>query len=151
MKFIDEARIYVKAGDGGRGCVSFRREKYVPKGGPDGGDGGEGGSVVFVADGRLASLLDFKYRREYKADRGSHGMGSLRHGKNGHDLEIKVPVGTVILDDGTEEELADMIEDGQRFLCCKAGRGGKGNAHFATSTHQAPKFAQPGEAGAERQ
>lgn len=147
MKFIDEAKVSVKAGDGGRGCVSFRREKYVPKGGPDGGDGGKGGDLYFIADGRLSSLLDFKYRREYEAERGQHGMGSLCSGKSGQDLYIRVPAGTVIKDEGSGEIIADMTGDGQVFLCCKAGRGGKGNAHFATSTHQTPRFAQPGEQG----
>ncbi len=147
MKFIDEAKITVKAGDGGRGCVSFRREKYVPKGGPDGGDAGKGGDILFTADARLSSLLDFKYRREYEAGRGEHGMGSLCSGKSGQDLYIKVPVGTVIKDEETGEVLEDMTEDGQVYLSCKGGRGGKGNAHFATSTHQTPRFAQPGETG----
>lgn len=149
MKFIDEARVYVKAGDGGRGCVSFRREKYVPKGGPDGGNGGRGGDVIFLADNRLASLLDFRYKREYEAERGQHGMGSLCSGKNGEDLVIKVPVGTVIKELETGELLADLTADGQEYVCCKGGRGGKGNAHFATSTHQTPRFAQPGEPGTE--
>ncbi len=150
MKFIDEAKIYVKAGNGGRGCVSFRREKYVPKGGPDGGNAGRGGDVIFAADARLTSLLDFQYRREFKAERGEHGMGSLCSGRDGLDLKIKVPVGTVIKDFDTGELLADLTQDGQEYLSCKGGRGGKGNAHFATSTHQTPRFAQPGEAGTER-
>ncbi len=150
MRFIDEAEILVAAGHGGRGCVSFRREKYVPKGGPDGGDGGDGGDIVFVAVQRLSSLLDFRYRREYKAERGEHGMGSLCHGKNGLDLIIKVPVGTEIKDMETGQDLADMTRDGEVFLCCRGGRGGKGNAHFKTSTHQTPRFAQPGEDGGER-
>ncbi|MFQ5736218.1 MAG: GTPase ObgE [Thermodesulfobacteriota bacterium] len=148
-KFIDEARIYVKAGNGGRGCVSFRREKFVPRGGPDGGNGGKGGNVVFVADGRLSSLLDFRYKREYEAGRGGHGEGSLRSGKNGRDLRIKVPVGTVIQELDTGIQLADLVEAGQRYVCCKGGRGGKGNAHFKSSTFQAPRFAQPGEEGEE--
>lgn len=150
MRFIDEAKILAKAGDGGRGCVSFRREKYVPKGGPDGGNGGRGGDVIFVADARLSSLLDFRYRKEFIAERGQHGMGSLCSGKDGQDLVIKVPAGTIIKNDDTGEILADMVEDGQVYLCCKAGRGGKGNAHFATSTHQTPRFAQPGEPGEEK-
>ncbi len=150
MKFIDEAKISVKAGDGGKGCVSFRREKYVPKGGPDGGNGGKGGNIILIADGRLTSLLDFQYRREFKAERGEHGMGSLCSGKDGLDLKIKVPVGTVVKDFDTGDILADLTGDGQEFLCCKAGRGGKGNAHFATSTHQTPRFAQPGEPGEDR-
>lgn len=150
MKFIDEAKIYVKAGDGGKGCVSFRREKYVPKGGPDGGNGGRGGDVAFIADNRLASLLDFQYKREYEAEKGQHGMGSMCSGRDGLDLVIKLPVGTLIKDFDTGEVLADLVEDGQQFVCCKGGRGGKGNAHFATSTHQTPRFAQPGEPGEER-
>ncbi len=150
MWFLDEAIISVKAGDGGRGCVSFRREKYVPKGGPDGGDGGRGADVSFVADARLASLLDFRYRREFEADRGQHGMGSLCSGKSGEDLTIKLPVGTVIKDEVTQEVLADFTRDGQTYRCCKGGRGGKGNAHFATATHQTPRFAQPGEKGTDR-
>ncbi len=150
MKFIDEAKIYVKAGDGGRGCVSFRREKYVPKGGPNGGDGGKGGDVVIVADRRLSSLLDFKYRRHFKARRGEHGKGSLCHGKNGRDLKIKVPVGTVIKDAETGEVLSDLTEDGQSFVCARGGRGGRGNARFATPTNQAPRYAEPGEPGEER-
>ena len=150
MKFIDEASIFAKAGDGGKGCVSFRREKYVPKGGPDGGNGGRGGDVVFLVEGRMASLLDLRYKKEYEAERGQHGMGSLCTGRDGLDLVIKVPVGTMIKDAETGEQLADLVEDGQKFLACKGGRGGKGNAHFATSTHQTPRFAQPGEPGEER-
>jgi GTP-binding protein len=150
MTFIDETKIYVKAGDGGRGCVSFRREKFVPKGGPDGGDAGRGGDIIFVTDARLSSLIDFKYKRIYKAARGQHGMGSMCHGKNGRDLKIKVPKGTVIKDFDTGEILADLTEDKEEFRCCKGGRGGKGNAHFATATNQAPRFAQPGEEGGER-
>lgn len=150
MKFIDEAKIYVKAGDGGRGCVSFRREKYVPKGGPDGGNGGRGGDVLLIAEGRLASLLDFKYKREYKAERGQHGMGSMCSGRDGLDLKINVPVGTVVKDADTGEALADLVADGQEYLVSRGGRGGKGNAHFATSTHQTPRFAQPGEPGEEK-
>src|SRR5574337_1222070 len=111
MKFIDEAKISVKAGDGGKGCVSFRREKYVPKGGPDGGNGGRGGDVVLIADARLTSLLDFQYRREFKAERGEHGMGSLCSGKDGLDLKIKVPVGTVVKDFDTNEVLIDLTVD----------------------------------------
>ncbi|MBI5642898.1 MAG: GTPase ObgE [Deltaproteobacteria bacterium] len=149
MKFIDEAKLYVKAGDGGRGCLSFRREKYVPKGGPDGGNGGRGGDVVFVADNRLTSLLDFQYKREFAAERGEHGMGSLCSGKNGLDLIIKVPIGTIFKDLNTGLLLADLTKDGETFISCKGGRGGKGNAHFATSTHQTPRFAQPGEPGEE--
>ena len=136
MKFIDEAKVYVKAGDGGRGCVSFRREKYVPKGGPDGGNGGKGGDVIFLSDNRLTSLLDFQYKREFSAERGEHGMGSLCSGRNGEDLVIKLPIGTLIKDQETGEVLSDLTHDGETFLCCKGGRGGKGNAHFATSTRR---------------
>lgn len=150
MWFIDEANIDVRAGDGGRGCVSFRREKYVPKGGPDGGDGGRGGDILLVSDVRLTSLLDFKYKREFSAGRGQHGMGSLCSGKSGEDLKIRVPVGTVVKDADTGEIVKDFTSGGETFAVCKGGRGGKGNAHFATSTHQSPKFAQPGEKGEER-
>src|SRR3990172_5978229 len=150
MKFIDEAKIYVKAGDGGKGRVSFRREKYVPKGWPDGGNGGRGADVIFIADNRLSSLLDFQYKREYEAEKGQHGMGSMCSGRDGLDLVIKLPIGTLIKDFDTGEVLADLVADGQQFVCCKGGRGGKGNAHFATSTHQTPRFAQPGEPGEER-
>src|SRR3989338_3094385 len=149
MKFIDEANIHVKAGDGGRGCISFRREKYIPKGGPDGGDGGKGGEVTIVADEGLTSLLDFRYKKHYTAERGGHGQGSNRKGKDGLDILIRVPVGTMVKDD-TSEVVEDLVKDGQRFVIAKGGRGGKGNAFFATSTHQTPKFAQPGEKGEER-
>lgn len=151
MKFIDEASIYAKAGDGGRGCVSFRREKYVPKGGPDGGNGGRGGDVIFLVEGRMASLLDLRYKKEYEAERGFPGMGCLCTGRDGLDLVIKVPVGTVIKDAETGDLLADLVNDGESYLACKGGRGGKGNAHFASSTHQTPRFAQPGEPGEEKQ
>ncbi|HHL40592.1 MAG TPA: GTPase ObgE [Deltaproteobacteria bacterium] len=151
MRFIDEARIWVKAGDGGRGCVSFRREKHVPRGGPDGGDGGDGGDVCLVVDPRLASLLDFRYRRRYRAERGRHGMGSLRHGRSGRTLELRVPPGTVVRDAATGGVLADLTGEGERFVCARGGRGGKGNAHFKSSTNRAPRYAQPGEAGQERE
>ncbi len=150
MRFVDTATVYVKGGDGGRGCVSFRREKFVPKGGPNGGDGGKGGDVVFVADRRLTTLLDFKYRHHYRAERGRHGKGSLCHGRNGKDLIVRVAVGTIVKDRDTGEILVDLIEDGQRFVCARGGRGGKGNAHFATPTNQAPRYAQPGQPGEER-
>jgi len=151
MKFIDEASIYVKAGDGGSGCVSFRREKFVPRGGPDGGDGGRGGDVVFVASERMTSLLDFRYRREFKAEKGRPGQGSLKSGRKGRDLVIKVPVGTVIKDASTGEVLADLVRPRQRFTCCRGGLGGKGNAFFKSARRQAPKFAQPGTEGGELQ
>jgi len=150
MKFVDEARIYVKAGDGGRGCVSFRREKYVPRGGPNGGDGGKGGDVIVVASASHRTLLDLKYQQHHVARHGGHGEGSDRTGRNSEDVVIPVPVGTIVSDDATGEVLADLVEDGQRFVVAKGGRGGKGNAFFATSTNRAPRYAQPGEEGEER-
>ncbi len=150
MQFIDYVKIYVKAGDGGRGCVSFRREKYVPRGGPDGGDGGKGGDVIIQASSELHTLLDHRYQKVYKAQRGQHGKGSNMKGKDGQDLKIKVPVGTVVKDAQTEEILSDLDEDGKYFIVAKGGKGGFGNAHFATPTNQAPRYAQPGEKGQER-
>jgi GTP-binding protein len=150
MQFIDEAKIHVKAGDGGDGCVAFRREKYMPKGGPSGGDGGHGGDVIFMADGQLSTLLDFKYHQHYKAQRGEHGMGSDCNGKNGEDLLLPVPVGTVIKDEDSHEVLADLKEAGQRFVAAKGGKGGLGNMNFATSTNQAPRQFEPGGVGEER-
>ncbi|ACF10582.1 GTP-binding protein Obg/CgtA [Chlorobaculum parvum NCIB 8327] len=149
MKFVDSAKISVKAGDGGRGCVSFRREKFVPKGGPDGGDGGRGGHVYLRANRQLSTLLDFKYRKSYIAGRGEHGMGARKSGKNGNDVVIGVPCGTVVRNAETGEVLCDMVEDGQEIMIAKGGRGGQGNQHFATATRQAPRFAQPGEKGDE--
>jgi GTP-binding protein len=150
MRFVDEVKIHVKAGDGGRGCVSFRREKYIPKGGPDGGDGGDGGDVWFRVDNGLGTLLDFRYKVHYKAGRGGHGMGKDRHGKNGEDLEIRVPPGTLVFDAEGGEQLADLTEPGRRVRLLRGGRGGQGNARFATSTNRAPRFAQPGTPGEER-
>lgn len=150
MQFVDYTKIYVKAGDGGRGCVAFRREKYVPRGGPSGGDGGRGGHIIFRASRELNTLLDLRYQREYKAERGQHGMGKKMHGKNGEDRIIPVPVGTIIKDADTEEMLADLDSEGVETIIAKGGRGGQGNAHFATPTRQAPKFAQPGEEGEEK-
>ncbi|MCG2813517.1 MAG: GTPase ObgE [Thermodesulfovibrionales bacterium] len=150
MQFVDYVKVYVKAGDGGRGCVAFRREKYVPLGGPSGGDGGRGGHIIFRASRELNTLLDLRYQREYKAKRGQHGMGKKMHGKNGEDRIIPVPVGTIIKDADTEEVLADLDSEGIETIIAKAGRGGQGNAHFATPTRQAPKFAQPGEEGEEK-
>jgi GTP-binding protein len=148
--FIDEAKIFVRAGDGGRGCVSFRREKFIPKGGPDGGDGGKGGDIVFQADRNLSTLLDFRYRRHYTAERGEHGRGSDQKGRDGRDSIVRVPLGTVVrvLDSGAE--LADLVTPGQRFIAAHGGRGGRGNAHFKSPTKQAPRYAQPGEAGETR-
>lgn len=150
MQFVDYVKIYVKAGDGGRGCVSFRREKYVPRGGPDGGDGGRGGHIIFRATRELNTLLDLRYQREYRAERGKHGMGKKMHGRDGEDRIIPVPVGTIIKDAVTGEVLADLDSEGMHLVIAKGGRGGLGNAHFATPTRQAPKFAQPGEKGEER-
>ncbi len=149
-RFVDYAEIYVKAGDGGRGCVSFRREKHVPRGGPDGGDGGKGGDVVIKASQSLNTLLDHRYQRTYRAERGEHGMGKNMHGRNGKDLVILVPVGTIIKDRDTGEIIADIDSVNKEVVVVRGGRGGLGNAHFATSTRQAPRFAQPGEKGEER-
>ncbi len=150
MKFIDEVRIKVEAGDGGRGCVSFRREKYVPRGGPNGGDGGDGGSVVMVADNQLTTLLDLRYQKQYRAGRGEHGRGKDQHGKRGEDKVIAVPVGTVIRDADTGEMLADLKQPGDRVVVAAGGRGGKGNARFVSSTNRSPRHAQPGLPGEER-
>ncbi|MEE9252843.1 MAG: GTPase ObgE [Thermodesulfobacteriota bacterium] len=150
VKFIDEAKIYVRSGDGGNGCVSFRREKYVPRGGPDGGDGGNGGEVVIVARGNMSSLLDYRYKQHYKAKRGEHGRGKNQHGKNSPELLIPVPVGTLVKDMGSGEVIGDLTEEGQTLVVAPGGRGGKGNARFATSTNRAPKHAQPGEEGEEK-
>lgn len=143
--FVDRARITVRAGDGGNGAVAWRREKYVPRGGPAGGDGGNGGSVFFVVDEGLRTLLDFRFRKHFYAERGEHGQGSRRHGKDGADLEIKVPPGTVIRDAESGAVLADLTEAGQRWLAAAGGRGGRGNARFTTSVRQAPQFAEKGE------
>jgi len=150
MIFIDEARIHVKAGDGGNGCVSFRREKYVPKGGPDGGDGGDGGSVIVQASKQMKTLLDFQYRKHYKAENGSHGKGANKHGKRGKDIVLRVPCGTTVRDTSAGEFLGDLIRANDQIVVAKGGKGGKGNAAFATSTNQAPRIAQPGKVGEER-
>jgi GTP-binding protein len=147
MQFVDYVKIKVSAGDGGRGCVSFRREKYVPRGGPDGGDGGRGAHIIFKATDRLNTLLDLRYQREYKAEKGQHGMGKKMHGKDGKDLIIHVPVGTVIKDADTGDVLADLKKNGVDAIIAKGGKGGLGNAHFATPVRQAPRFAQKGEEG----
>jgi GTP-binding protein len=150
MQFIDEVKIHVKAGDGGRGCLSFRREKFIPLGGPDGGDGGDGGDIVFQVDEGLGTLLDLRYKVHYKAERGGHGMGKNRHGKNGAELLVRVPPGVLIYDQETGELLADLKERDQRFVAACGGRGGRGNARFATSTNRAPRHVQPGLPGEER-
>ena len=150
MKFIDEAEIVVQAGKGGDGCVSFRREKYVPKGGPDGGDGGRGGSVYLEADVQRTTLLDHRYLRFYAAKNGQPGMGSDKYGHAGEDLVVKVPIGTVILDVETGERLDDLSTTGQRLLVAAGGKGGWGNIHFKSPTIQAPRQAETGEAGPRR-
>jgi len=147
MRFIDEAKIKISAGHGGPGSVSFRREKFVPRGGPDGGDGGRGGDVVFVSSSQLGTLQDFRFKRSYQAESGHHGAGKNKAGRDGQSVEVKIPVGTVIKDLESQEILFDFAEDGQRWVAARGGRGGKGNAHFVTATFQAPKFAQPGEEG----
>jgi GTP-binding protein len=148
--FIDEARIQVAGGDGGNGCVAFRREKFVPRGGPSGGDGGRGGSVHLESSEHLNTLLKFRYNREFTAQRGGHGEGSNRHGADGGDLTIQIPVGTVVLDESTGEKLWDFSAPGQRSVAAEGGRGGRGNARFATSIHQAPRKAEPGKPGQHR-
>ena len=150
MIFIDEARIHVKAADGGNGCVSFRREKYVPKGGPDGGDGGDGGDVIIQASKQMKTLLDFQYRKHYKAEDGGHGKGANKHGKRGKDIVLHVPCGTTVRDTSAGEVLRDLIRANEQIVVAKGGKGGKGNAAFATSTNQAPRIAQPGKSGEER-
>jgi len=147
MKFVDYIKIQVKAGDGGRGCVSFRREKYVPKGGPDGGDGGRGGHVILRATRELNTLLYLKYRKEYFAEKGRNGRGQKMHGRDGRDLCIPVPVGTIIKDADTGDITTDLDAEGMEIIVAKGGRGGLGNSHFATPTRQVPRFAQPGEEG----
>ena len=149
MAFVDEAKFFVKAGDGGRGCVSFRREKHVPKGGPDGGDGGDGGSVYIEASSRLQSLLDFKFRSHFLAKRGEHGKGKKMHGKRGADCVVLVPCGSIIKDVDSGEVLADLVEDGQRYLAARGGQGGRGNVHFASATNRAPRQADSGRPGEE--
>ena len=148
--FIDHAKIFVRGGDGGNGCVAFRREKYVPMGGPYGGDGGRGGNVVFVADEGMGSLMDFQYRKHFKADRGAHGLGKNQHGAWGEDLTVKVPTGTIIIDDDSGEVLADLTVAGQEAIIARGGRGGRGNSRFATAVHKAPSMAENGEPGEEK-
>lgn len=148
--FVDEAKIAVKAGDGGNGCVAFRREKYVPRGGPSGGDGGHGGSVYLEANPNDNTLLRYRYNREFKADRGRHGEGSNCTGVSGDDLMLKVPVGTLVFDTDNSELLADLKKPGQRVLVAQGGKGGRGNQHFAKPWHQAPREKEEGEPGEER-
>lgn len=148
--FVDRAKIYLKGGDGGNGVVSFRREKYVPFGGPDGGDGGRGGDVIFQVDPSLRTLLDFRYQQHIRAERGEHGKGSNKHGRNGKDKIVRVPPGTQIRDAETNLLLADLTEPGQTYIGAKGGRGGRGNARFATAKQKAPRFAEKGEPGEEK-
>jgi GTPase len=148
--FIDRVVVKVKAGDGGSGIVSFRREKFVPMGGPDGGDGGRGGDIVIVGDSNLSTLLDYTYRDFWTAPAGDHGSGANKSGRSGDDVVMPVPVGTVVKDLDTEERLGEILEDGERIVVAQGGRGGKGNAYFVTSTHQSPREYQPGEDGESR-
>ena len=149
--FVDYTKIIIKSGDGGNGAVSFRREKYVASGGPDGGDGGKGGDIYFVVDPDSNTLINFKYNKKYKAENGQNGSGSRCYGKSGEDLYVKVPRGTVVRDVETGKLIADLSKEGQTELILPGGRGGKGNCHFATSTRQAPRFAQDGEKGLEKE
>jgi GTP-binding protein len=148
--FVDQAKILVRGGKGGKGCLSFRREKFVPRGGPNGGDGGDGGSVILQIDAALHTLLDLRYHAHNFADNGAHGKGKDMHGRRGEDLIIRVPPGTLLKDPDTDEIIWDFQEDGERFVAAAGGRGGKGNAHFATSTNRAPRRTTPGEDGEER-
>lgn len=150
MKFIDEAKIYVKSGDGGEGCVSFRREKFIPEGGPDGGDGGRGASIIMRAVGNINTLIDYRFQQHFKGARGQHGMGKQRYGKSAEDMLLPVPVGTQIYDEDRETLLADFTHEGQEIVLAKGGRGGLGNIHFKSSTNQAPTQSVPAGKGEER-
>lgn len=147
--FLDHAKIFIKSGDGGNGVISFRREKFVPKGGPNGGDGGRGGDIIFKANAQLSTLIDFSYKRHYKASRGKHGEGGLKTGKDAEDVIIQVPCGSIVKDEATGEILADLTKDGEQKIVLKGGRGGRGNNHFKTSTIQAPRYAEQGREGKE--
>jgi GTP-binding protein len=147
VKFFDEAFITVQSGDGGRGCVSFRREKFVPRGGPDGGDGGKGGDVIFKSSSHRRTLYPFRFKRQFKAPNGAHGQGKQKTGKNGDDLIIEIPPGTLIIDEETNQIIKDFTQPEMTCIIAHGGRGGQGNSRFKTSTHRAPKFAQPGEPG----
>jgi len=150
MRFIDETRVFVAGGAGGKGCVAFLRERFNPKGGPSGGDGGDGGSVILEATTRASTLLDLHFKRHYKAERGKHGEGNDRHGANGQDSLIPVPIGTIVFDEETGAVLGDLTEDGQQLVVAGGGKGGRGNARFTNSVRQAPSYAQPGISGEER-
>jgi GTP-binding protein len=147
VKFIDEAVITVQSGDGGNGCASFRREKFVPRGGPDGGDGGKGGDVILRSTSRRRTLYPFQFKRQFKAQKGGHGQGKQKTGKSGSDLVIEIPPGTLVRDAESNDLLHDFTDSGQNFIVLKGGRGGKGNLHFRSATHRTPRFAQPGESG----
>ncbi|MEK4200868.1 GTPase ObgE [Cytobacillus sp. FSL K6-0265] len=149
--FVDQVKVYVKGGDGGNGMVAFRREKYVPKGGPAGGDGGKGANVVFIVEEGLRTLMDFRYKKHFKAERGEHGMSKNQHGRNSKDMIIKVPPGTVVTDADTGEVIADLTEHGQQAIIAKGGRGGRGNSRFATPANPAPELSEHGEPGQERE
>jgi GTP-binding protein len=148
--FVDEATIWVKAGDGGDGCLSFHREMYVPKGGPDGGDGGRGGHIILQVDPQLTTLVDLRYQSKYRAKRGTPGRGNNRHGKNGEDVVIRVPPGTLVKDEETGDLLADLAKPGEQYLAAQGGRGGRGNTRFKSSTNQAPRRVESGKPGEER-
>jgi GTP-binding protein len=150
VKFIDEAIITVQSGDGGKGCLSFRREKFIPRGGPDGGDGGKGGDIILSTTSRKRTLYQFRYQRHFKAKNGAHGQGKKKTGKNGLNLTIELPPGTLVIDADTGHLIKDLVDSGETFVILKGGRGGQGNTRFKTSTHRTPRFAQPGEPGETR-
>ena len=150
MKFIDEAMITVQSGDGGKGCLSFRREKFIPRGGPDGGDGGKGGDIILSTTSRKRTLYQFRYQRHFKAKNGAHGQGKQKTGKKGRSLTIELPPGTLVIDADTGHLIKDLVDTGETIVILKGGRGGQGNTRFKTSTHRTPRFAQPGEPGETR-
>ena len=150
MKFIDEAIITVQSGDGGKGCLSFRREKFIPRGGPDGGDGGKGGDIILSTTSRKRTLYQFRYQRHFKAKNGAHGQGKQKTGKKGRSLTIELPPGTLVIDADTGHLIKDLVDTGETFVILNGGRGGQGNTRFKTSTHRTPRFAQPGEPGETR-
>lgn len=150
MKFIDEAIITVQSGDGGKGCLSFRREKFIPRGGPDGGDGGKGGDIILSTTSRKRTLYQFRFQRHFKAKNGAHGQGKKKTGKNGLNLTIELPPGTLVIDADTGHLIKDLVDTGETFVILNGGRGGQGNTRFKTSTHRTPRFAQPGEPGETR-
>ena len=150
MKFIDEAMITVQSGDGGKGCLSFRREKFIPRGGPDGGDGGKGGDIILSTTSRKRTLYQFRYQRHFKAKNGAHGQGKQKTGKKGRNLTIELPPGTLVIDADTGHLIKDLVDTGETIVILKGGRGGQGNTRFKTSTHRTPRFAQPGEPGETR-